>query len=500
MKKAFVFLLLLALSLGIAAAAQADAYRTLGLNMKGDDVLAVKERLYELGYFTTSKLTDTYNQSAQKAVRSFQKNNGLEETGAADSRTQAVLFSDQAKDTKGKTAVSGSASSLEAREEAGDYRDLKTGAYGSDVEALKKALQKAGFFTGKKITNKYDADMEAAVKKYQQANGLPETGAADAEMQRQALSAPAAPTVEIAAVTPKVTLDLPETDEDGFLPDGTPAFVYVDADAGYWFYLDQKLRVEICRCQQSGKKVTWYEADVRCREGVGFTPILAQGSRQPGHNFLDPISLAEKSKAVFAVTDDNYGNRWYSTAVEKKRGYYQGVVIRDGDVKADIMPPENYTKFPALDVMAYYPDGTVEMYGAREYTAQEYLDMGAVSTWAFGPILIQDGNPNDYVYDQSLKSYTEHMAKEPRMAMGYYEKGHYVFIDVVGRTSTSDGVTLPWLVDRLRQLGVKDAFNLDGGQTAVMCFMGKAVNKSATVNRDRLRKVSSMIGIGIMEP
>ena len=56
------------------------------------------------------------------------------------------------------------------------------------------------------------------------------------------------------------------------------------------------------------------------------------------------------------------------------------------------------------------------------------------------------------------------------------------------------------LIDRMQQLGVRDAFNLDGGQTAVMCFMGRAVNKSASVNRDKLRKVSSMIGFGLIEP
>ena len=310
------------------------------------------------------------------------------------------------------------------------------------------------------------------------------------------------PPAEITTVGPEVSPDLPETDGDGFLADpDAPAFVYEDVDAGYWLYISPELRVEICRYQQSGKKVLWYEADVRCRESVTFTSILAGGSRKPGWNFMDPITLAEKSGAVFAVTDDNYGERWYRTTVEQKNGYHQGVVIRGGDVKADIMPPEKYTKFPSLDVMAYYPDGTVELYGCRDHTAQEYLDMGVLSTWAFGPILIRNGQSNiDYLNDRSRNSYEAHMEKAPRMAMGYYEKGHYVFIDVVGRSAKSDGVGLPWLIDRMQQLGVTDAFNLDGGQTAVMCFMGKPVNKLATVDRDLLRKVSSMIGIGHIDP
>lgn len=503
MKKILALLVLLTLLLALLPAAQADAFRTLKLNAKGDDVLALKQRLYELGYFSTSKLTDTYTDSTVKAVKAFQKNNGLEPTGSADSAAQATLYSDQALDAKGKQAASGDPAALEYATEVGYYRDLAAGAYGDDVETLKTALRKLGYFTGRKITNKYDAEMEAAVKACQKALGMEETGIADTSLQLLALNGGATllPEPAIAAVGPEISVTLPELTEEGFLSDASAGpFVVRDADAGYWLYVDGELRVEICRYHEQGKKLEWYEADVKCKETVAVASILAAGSRQPGHNFVDPITLAEKSKAVFAVTDDNYGNRWYSTAIDKKKGYYQGVVIRDGDVKADIMPPADYTKFPALDVMAWYPDGTVEMYGAREHTAQEYLDMGVQSTWAFGPILLRDGEPNDAVYNEKLKSYTEHSAKEPRMAMGYYEKGHYVFIDVVGRTSKSDGVSLMWLVDRMRQLGVKDAFNLDGGQTAVMCFMGKAVNKSAGVNRDALRKVSSMIGFGLTQP
>ena len=290
-------------------------------------------------------------------------------------------------------------------------------------------------------------------------------------------------------------VNMPETDGEGFLADrdGAP-FVQEDAEAGSWLYIGPDLRVEIAR--RTEKKLLWYEADIRCREGVAFTPVLAEGSREAGHNFIDPFTLAEESGAVFAVTDDNYGERWYRTNVEEKKGYYEGAVIRDGEIRADILPPEKYTKFPSLDVMAWYPDGTVEMYDARAHTAQEYLDMGAVNTWAFGPILLRDGQPNDLVFDQTKLSYEGHMEKAPRMAMGYYEKGHYVFLCAVGRSAKSEGATLPWLIERMQQLGVKDGFNLDGGQTAVMCFMGKSVNKSPAIDRETLRKVSSMIGIG----
>ena len=85
MKKILVFLLA---AFMLPCAARADSYRTLTLDMKGDDVLAMKQRLYELGYFTTASLTDTMTENTLKVIRAFQESNGLETTGTADSRTR----------------------------------------------------------------------------------------------------------------------------------------------------------------------------------------------------------------------------------------------------------------------------------------------------------------------------------------------------------------------------------------------------------------------------
>ena len=64
---------------------------------KGDNALAVQERLIELGYLTGTA-DGNFGKKSENAVIAFQKANGLEETGIADSITQYVMFSDEAID------------------------------------------------------------------------------------------------------------------------------------------------------------------------------------------------------------------------------------------------------------------------------------------------------------------------------------------------------------------------------------------------------------------
>ena len=56
-------------------------------------IVFMQNRLIELGYLTDAA-DGTYGENTQRAVASFQKNNGLPETGIADSATQEKLYSD----------------------------------------------------------------------------------------------------------------------------------------------------------------------------------------------------------------------------------------------------------------------------------------------------------------------------------------------------------------------------------------------------------------------
>jgi len=78
--------------------AELRLYEPLQKGDKGEEVIEMKERLRELGYFRAgAELSDSYNDTCAERVQLFQKNNGLPATGTADVETLTLLYSDQAK-------------------------------------------------------------------------------------------------------------------------------------------------------------------------------------------------------------------------------------------------------------------------------------------------------------------------------------------------------------------------------------------------------------------
>ena len=71
-------------------------YAELTLGSRGQEVLDMKARFYELGYFRTNQFNDQYSRNTADTVKLFEKNNGLPVDGVADSEMLALLFSDGA--------------------------------------------------------------------------------------------------------------------------------------------------------------------------------------------------------------------------------------------------------------------------------------------------------------------------------------------------------------------------------------------------------------------
>ena len=65
-----------------------------------------------------------------------------------------------------------------------------------------------------------------------------------------------------------------------------------------------------------------------------------------------------------------------------------------------------------------------------------------------------------------------------RTAIGLIDDLHYVFVVSDGRTNESEGLSLYELAGFLQQIGVKTAYNLDGGGTSELWLGQKKVNKA----------------------
>lgn len=90
-------LLTAALPLSLAEEAEAPAaFEALQKGDRGDEVLRMKRRLRELGYFKTDDLNHHFNDSTVKALKTFQRQNGLSQTGVLNVETAQALYAEAA--------------------------------------------------------------------------------------------------------------------------------------------------------------------------------------------------------------------------------------------------------------------------------------------------------------------------------------------------------------------------------------------------------------------
>lgn len=192
-------------------------------------------------------------------------------------------------------------------------------------------------------------------------------------------------------------------------------------------------------------KVTYYVADIYVRDVTCLRTAVAL--EHIDYNRMPTLEMATLNGAVAAISGDYFAFR--------KSG---NVAVRNGR--------EWIRKEPlASDILVLYTDGTMEAYCAyNDPDLDAIYARGPYQIWCFGPVLLTGG--------EVPKSYNTTVGGlNPRAAIGYYEPGHYCFVLVDGRQKNySVGMTIPELSNLFYSLGCELAFNLDGGDTAVMTF------------------------------
>ncbi len=272
--------------------------------------------------------------------------------------------------------------------------------------------------------------------------------------------------------------------EDGYLPEGE--FVYEDADNGLWAYLSTTIQIEIVRYELPDLPQVWFVTDLKFKpESESFAQVLYANASFKGQQIY-PETLAQTSKLVLGVNGDYYPYR-----VERKTGV--GNIIRNREVLYNFDAKKRMS-YPNLDTMALRDDGTFSVYAASEISATELLEQGDVhDALSFGPYLARDGKLRIY----SGEGYD---ATEPRNAVGMIEAGHYCIITVEGRINPGPkGVTLNTLAEMMYAQGVTDAFNLDGGSTSVLIFMGTKLNRTGANSGHGVgspRNMHELFGLG----
>ena len=256
---------------------------------------------------------------------------------------------------------------------------------------------------------------------------------------------------------------VPETNDEGFLPEGSDPVYYKDFEGGYWYYLDSTLRLEITRTQTRKPLQTYYIADIYLASGSSIYTVTYNEER-PGRTNGLPQTMAQEHNVVYAQSGDFYSYR-------VSHDNYPGNIVRDGKVLYNKSYSKLLERVPNLATIGFFPSGKAEVNEAWEMSAREYVERGATTVMAFGPILIRDGEMAELTADV-------HSHKEPRSCFGIVERNHFVGLLVEGRKDHSDGATLAECAQILYDLGCWDAINLDGGNTSAMLFMGESVQMS----------------------
>lgn len=235
-------------------------------------------------------------------------------------------------------------------------------------------------------------------------------------------------------------------------------------------YADGNIQVALTTYRLSDTTV--YAADVQLSSADYLKTAFADGIY--GRNVTEKTSsIASSVGAVLAVNGDYYG--------AQRSGY----VIRNGVLYRN--------SSGGGEDLVIYADGTFGIIDENEISAEELLANGAWNVLSFGPALVQ----NEEITVMENEEVGRAMASNPRTAIGVIDDLHYVFVVADGRTSESEGLSLYELAQLMQQLGAKTAYNLDGGGSSSMVFLGNVINNPVSGGRGTgERSVSDIVYIG----
>lgn len=148
---------------------------------RNSQVTALQKNLQLSGYFN-GPITGYYGTGTEAAVKKFQQAKGLKPDGIAGAKTRGALESSPENTSdpiSPSPTITPSPAITDERIGLGNSQPiLQRGSRNSDVTAIQKTLQDKGYFNGP-VTGYYGELTEAAVREFQEANGLTPDGKID---------------------------------------------------------------------------------------------------------------------------------------------------------------------------------------------------------------------------------------------------------------------------------------------------------------------------------
>lgn len=279
-----------------------------------------------------------------------------------------------------------------------------------------------------------------------------------------ATPAPEAPE-ETPAPDPTPTPEVEESAEPTEAPTPTPnvsgllkgkyaeKFTHGEIEHTDTTYRSANVCIEVETVQTEDPWLTYYLADIYIQDISSFKTAVALEYEEQNpakiKSTMDAKLFSSLVGSIVSISGDNFfpqpTGRW---------------VVRNGVEWKRSRPLSQ-------DICVLYADGVMESYKSKEVDFDAILARDPLHIWAFGPELLVDGQVAT-ITGGAGGSATK---ANPRAAVGYYEPGHYCFLLADGRQRNySLGMTCTEMSELFFLLGCKVAYNLDGGDTAVMCW------------------------------
>lgn len=219
-------------------------------------------------------------------------------------------------------------------------------------------------------------------------------------------------------------------------------------------YEDESIRVKLeHREMEDGTKM--HIAYVQIADASQLRTGVVNPEKLGSSKTASVSSLARKYNAVIAMNGDNYVDKPEKTTFEYR-------------MTQKIRSKTNRTK----DILIIDDQGDFHLFqksqGVKEFPNElKKLGRKLVNAFTFGPALVKDGKLMEI--DENY-GYNPH-GREPRAAIGQLGTLSYVLVIVEAKDrSGNSGFSQTRLGEFMYELGCRQAFNLDGGNSAEMVF------------------------------
>ena len=219
-------------------------------------------------------------------------------------------------------------------------------------------------------------------------------------------------------------------------------------------YGDESIRVKI-EHQEMDDGTKMHVAYIRIADASQLRTGVVNPEKLGSSKTTSVSALAKKYNAVIAINGDNYVDNPTKTSFEYRMT--QKIRSKTNRYK-DILVIDDQGDFHLF----------VKSKGIKEFPNElKKMNRKLVNAFTFGPALVIDG---ELVEIDKEYGYNPH-GREPRTAIGQLGTLNYVFVVIEAKDrSGSSGFSQTRLGEFMYELGCRQAFNLDGGNSAEMVF------------------------------